>query len=134
MQISSIISTGASAPDSNNIQQPSKPNSMKKQQLEQLIEEQKAYIAKLQQQFANLDNNLSNSQQHVNELQQEIAIAKDNASPATKGWVKQYLKDNLHIEIETNWGGSITVKLLLENSLIDLQTESITTMHNPLDE
>lgn len=107
---------------------------MKKQQLEQLIEEQKAYIAKLQQQFANLDNNLSNSQQHVNELQQEIAIAKDNASPATKGWVKQYLKDNLHIEIDTDWGGSITVKLLLENSLIDLQTESITTMHNPLDE
>lgn len=85
---------------------------MKKQQLEQI--KQKAYIAKLQQEIAN--------------LQQEIAIAKDNASPATKGWVKQYLKDNLHIEIETDCGGSITVKLLLENSLIDLQTESITTI------
>lgn len=49
---------------------------MKKQQLEQLIEEQKAYIAKLQQQLANLDNNLSNSQQHVNELNKKLQLQK----------------------------------------------------------
>lgn len=114
---------------------------MKKNELTRLLDDARQELADVQQNNRELQSRLANSvsneefQKCMEAVDQKAYnLWKANNEKYAKRFFKEYLSRNLSVDVDTDYAGYVSVKILLEGQVISEQDASITIHHNPLDE
>lgn len=115
---------------------------MKKQELEELLDQRNKDISQLHQRVYQLQEQLKQAQKEaekqVHEAQQKEIQSRYEAWKSTnEPFLSKYMKEvmqKLSIELQCDYGGDVEVRLSYNGNLISESNDTVIERHNGLDE
>ena len=108
---------------------------MKKQQLQELVEEQQTTISELRKQISELKEQHAQEIDTLNQSFEEMQYSnwKQQNQKFLDKYLKEYITEHLSIGIQTEYGW-VTSRLMLDNKEFSFETNSIDVSRNGLEE
>ena len=108
---------------------------MKKQQLQELVEEQQSTISELRKQISELKEQHAQEIDMLNQSFEEMLFQnwKQQNQKFLDKYLKEYITEHLSIGIQTEYG-YVTSRLMFDNKEFSFETDSIDVSHNGLEE
>lgn len=108
---------------------------MKKQQLQELVEEQQTTISELRKQISELKEQHAQEIDMLNQSFEEMQYSnwKQQNQKFLDKYLKEYITEHLSIGIQTEYG-YVTSRLMLDNKEFSSETDSIDVSRNGLEE
>lgn len=108
---------------------------MKKQQLQELVEEQQTTISELRKQISGLKEQYAKEIDTLKESFEEMLFQnwKQQNQKFLDKYLKEYITEHLSIGIQTEYGW-VTTRLMLDNKEFSFETNSIDVSRNGLEE
>lgn len=114
---------------------------MKKSDLETLLAETRQALAdvceknrELQSRLANSTDNREIEKRRLEEEHKAYELWKATNGSFAQKFIKEYITNNLSVDVETGYSGYFTVKICLEGKVISETCDSITTCRDTLED